>query len=398
MTAPKPGAGLLPIALESAARGILIPILSLILLNKGLTLSTLPAGLAACSIAILIFELPGGILSDWIGRKRIFLIAQVFYLAGLGLLLISQTPAAAMIAMALYGIARAASSGSLDALTMDAVLAVYGKDHLAWITARIGTVRAAGLALGSLAGGLLYQIGLQTGFQNSSLFLTILTALFLTIAAFFTAVIFTKEISAKSEVKASRHCSIPNLTSAKALLPFFAAVSLMGIFISMIETYWQPRLSELLGQDSLLWLLGLLGFCYFGVSILGAAAAEPLLKRNTPEHIFPAAYLLTGLCLIVLSLTEHPALFFILYLLLYFFVGIGDIALTVSINQEAPSALYATILSLQSFMFQLGGLWGSFLSGLAVKHLGIPGLWFIGAILFLASSGWLRACILKQKH
>ena len=422
MKASKPYMGLLPLALESAARGILIPILSLILLNKGFTLSTLPAGLAACSIAILIFELPGGILSDRIGRKRMFLTAQVFYLTGLGLLLISQTIQTASASMMLYGIARAASSGSLDALIMDAVLEVYGKERLAWITARIGAVRAAGLALGALAGGLLYQIGLQSPFQASSLFSALFGALALTVFAFASALLLTAEIQpGQSDVKKNsafrdsppakelQSGHIPSRRSGiraervhqfrllkKSLLPLFSAVILMGIFICMIETYWQPRFSQLLGQDSHLWMLGLLGFCYFGVSILGASAAEPLLSRNTPERIFPAAYLLAVLCLLVLGLAKHPALFFVLYLLLYFFVSIGDMALTVSINQEIPASLRATILSLQSFLFQLGGLLGSLLCGIAVKRLSISGLWFLSAVLFLAVFSGLGILLFKQ--
>lgn len=396
MTPQKPGGGLYSIALESAARGILIPILSLILLSKGLTLSTLPAGLGACSAAILIFELPGGLLSDWIGRKRMFLTAQISYLAALTLLLVSQSPAAAVASMLLYGIARAASSGSLDALTIDTALAVYGKDYLARITARISTVRTAGLALGSLAGGLLYQNGLSSASQKSNLFFALLAALVLTISAFITALFFTRELCPPASENSShenpdpvgrKHRFIPDLAFSKALIPCFAAVSLMGIFISIIEPYWSPRFSELLGQDSLLWLLGLLGFSYFGVSILGAAATELLLKQQAPERLFPASYLLAASCLILLSLTGHPAIFFILYLLLYFFVGIGDTALTVSLNQETLPSLRATILSLQSFLFQLGGFSGLFLSGLAVKTLGIPGLWFAGAVLFLIAAG-----------
>ena len=396
MTPQKPGGGLLPIALESAARGILIPILSLILLSKGLTLSGLSVGLGACSAAILIFELPGGLLSDWIGRKRMFLTAQISYLAALVLLLVSQSPAAAVVSMLLYGIARAASSGSLDALTIDAVMAVYGKGHLARITVRIGTVRTAGLALGSLAGGLLYQNSLSSVSQESNLFFALLAALILTISAFITALFFTKELCAPtsdnsrykhSDPASRRRRFIPDQTFSKALIPCFASISLMGMFISMIEPYWQPHFSELLGQASLLWLLGLLGFSYFIVSILGAAAAELLLKQQVPERLFPASHLLTGSCLILLSFARHPAMFFVLYLLLYFFVGIGDTALTVALNQETPPSLRATILSIQSFLFQLGGLFSLFLSGLAVKPLGIPGLWFAGAVLFLIAAG-----------
>lgn len=79
--APDPKAAFIPITLESLARGILIPILSMILLEKGLTMTQLPLGLAICSTAIFLLEVPCGVLSDTIGRRRIFLF--VFLALGL---------------------------------------------------------------------------------------------------------------------------------------------------------------------------------------------------------------------------------------------------------------------------------------------------------------------------
>ena len=112
----------LSIALESAARGILIPILSLVFLSRGFSLAQLPAGTAVCSIAILLFELPGGILSDRIGRKKLFLSAQCLYLLSLVFLMFGKNMYVTLFAMILYGAARALSSGSMDALLIDGYL------------------------------------------------------------------------------------------------------------------------------------------------------------------------------------------------------------------------------------------------------------------------------------
>ena len=161
----------------------------------------------------------------------------------------------------------------------------------------------------------------------------------------------------------------------------------MGGFISLIEIYWQPCFSKLLKKDSLMWLLGVLSFSYFGISILGSIAGEKVLKRRSPDRAFPEAYLLSGICLLLLSITNNPSAFFVIYLLLYFFIGIGDTALFVSLNEKVLPSLRATVLSCQSFLFQIGGLIGAVISGLSVTGLTIPGLWLTGGILFIINMG-----------
>ena len=378
-------AGFLSIALESAARGILIPILSLVFLSRSFSLAQLPAGTAACSIAILLFELPGGILSDRIGRKKMFLSAQCLYLLSLSCLMFGKNMQAALFAMILYGTARAFSSGSMDALLIDGYLLSDGTDSLPKITARLSVVRGGGLALGALAGGGIYQMGTaeQIGAEAA-----IFAAMLLTAASGITAFFFTREICSSShttEIAAS--AAAWKFGFGKGFRSLFFTIFMVGGFISLIEIYWQPYFSELLRNDSLMWLLGVLSFGYFGVAILGSIAGERVLKRRSPGRAFPEAYLLSGICLLLLGIANYPAAFFIIYLLLYFLIGIGDMAFMVSLNEKISPSLRATVLSCQSFLFQMGGLMGAVISGLGVTSLTIPGLWLTGGILFIINMG-----------
>jgi len=75
----RPGRALAAIGLDALARGILVPVMSLLALEKGLTLAQLAAGLALYSAAAFLLEVPSGILADLLGRKRVFLLAQCSY-------------------------------------------------------------------------------------------------------------------------------------------------------------------------------------------------------------------------------------------------------------------------------------------------------------------------------
>lgn len=126
---------------ESTARGILIPIFSLIFLSRGFSLAQLPAGTAVCAAAILVFELPGGIISDSIGRRKVFLYAQCLYFLSLIILLCEKIWYTTLFSMVLYGAARAMSSGSMDALLIDTYMLHEGKESLPKITARLSAAR-----------------------------------------------------------------------------------------------------------------------------------------------------------------------------------------------------------------------------------------------------------------
>lgn len=372
--------GLVSIGLESAARGVLTPILSLILLAGGMSLSQLPMGIAACSLAILMFELPGGILSDRIGRRRIFLTAQFLYLLALYLLMIDQGWLSAVVAMGVYGAARAFSSGSMEALVIDEAILVHGKENLPKITAQLVGVRGGGLAVGALAGGCFYQLGAFKGFAVKT---AVGVSMVLTAAAGCVALFLTKETKSVLEKEKRTHF----FCTSKKLKLLFTAFVFMGILTSFLETYWQPYLSELMKNDALLWLFGVLSFAYFGITVPGSIAAKQLLKKYRQDRLFPVAYLWSGCCLMILGLTKRPVSFFVWYLIFYLCTAIGDTALSVSVNQEVPSSLRATVLSVQSFLFQLGALGGLTVSGMSVEVLKISGLWMAGAVLFMVGMG-----------
>ncbi|MFR7552564.1 MAG: hypothetical protein ACLUVB_07605 [Acutalibacteraceae bacterium] len=173
------------------------------------------------------------------------------------------------------------------------------------------------------------------------------------------------------------------MPQSRRLPVLLASTALCGVLMMLVETYWQPRFTALLPADSLLWLLGLLGFGYFAASIFGSLAAERAVKRLGANRIFLLGYALSAVCLLALSAVRTPAGFSALYLMLYLLMGAADTAQGIAIHRATPSAVRATVLSGQGLTLQLGALSASGAAGLTAGRLSIPALWQLGAVLFL---------------
>ncbi len=398
--------GLAVLTVEWTARGVLAPVMSLLLLEKGLSLGTLPVGMAIHSAVSLILEAPSGMLSDLFGRKRVFLAAQGVYLCALLSLFFGGGTLVVYGVLALYGTARALASGSLDALVLDAGLQEQGETGLRRLSVQRDIFTTAGAAFGALLGGVLHWAG--------GVSLALAGSLVLTLAALGSAALFTREIPLDSSGKAptfrEQSARLWNACKAQRQLPILLAASaLTGALLLPLETYWQPRFTQLLNTKSLTWLLGVLNFGYFGASIGGSFLAGKALEKPFPtvpnriRTLFPgkvqALFLLGSLCaglsLVLLSFAGSALWFGAGYLLLYFFLGISDTARGVAVNRASPSAVRATLLSGQGLSLQLGGFLSSAAIGLTAGAFPITFLWLWVALLFLAGTG-LTGLLLKH--
>src|SRR6185369_13165878 len=103
--------------------GIISPVLVLMILSKGLTLETIGYAMALLSAFVVVFELPSGILSDRIGRKTIYLLSLAGFFASSAVLLYADGFWMVSAGFALFGLARAFSSGSIESDFIDHYLA-----------------------------------------------------------------------------------------------------------------------------------------------------------------------------------------------------------------------------------------------------------------------------------
>jgi hypothetical protein len=241
--------------------GIIFPVLSLAIIEKGLDYFQLGILMAVYSGVTVLLELPTGGLADSIGRKRVYLFSLVaslsggvsFYLAGGFPLMI--------IAFALMGSGRALSSGSIESLFIDRI---YEHDANADIQGTMALVHAAipvSLGLASLIGGLLpdfFEPMSSAAVFRDRYSANILAFLLIGIiqAGYTIACIEEKPRQKGLRGLSSGFRETPRVIADSfrfglrnpTILLLLAGGFAWGFSISGLEQFWQPRVTEIGGE------------------------------------------------------------------------------------------------------------------------------------------------------
>lgn len=376
--------------LNSYSQGIILPVLSLILLDKGLTLSNLSIVLGIYALTVVILELPTGIAADVLGRKKVFCLSLIISVISFTIILFGHGIIVICIGMIFYGLNKALSSGSFDALFIDWYIDTFGKEKLPKITTRLSVLEALGLSLGAITGGL-FPIITKNHLPNLGLYdLNLIVKIILIVALAILSMIFITETSPlKKTERISLKQHINNCSTIvaknKTLLFIFISVFSTGIFFSALETYWQPHFKSLLPDNSMIWLLGIMAFLYLAAAMAGSILSEKIIDKFKPDNkkMYLLLRFILALSLIILSLQVKVPSFIALYAITYLIFGMANIPEGVIINGEIPNEIRASVLSIYSLILQIGAFTGSFINSIIINSITIPTLWLLaaGAIL-----------------
>ena len=368
------------IFLSAFSLGLILPVQSLLLLAHGCTLRTLGFAIGAFAAAVILAEVPTGIFADLYGRKVSFLVACTLYILSCLLLLGSSAFVPALAGLFLSGLGVAFSSGSLDALVVEEAGSRYGENATGRIVGTLRALEGAGLMAGALAGGLLPSAG---GYR-----LHLLIRLAVSAGAGLTAYIVLKESRAPTErTKLRTHLTgmFRIFRTRPALLPLIGGIAVIGVGQFLLETYWQPHLSDLSGSASNM-LLGLLCAGGFGVIAGGSALAGRIRIRRSDRYwtVYIAAALGFALLLGLLSVPISILGFSAVYLAMYLMIGIITVAEQTITNGQVTDAVRASVLSLTSFTARAGGIVGSAAGAFLIAGGSIEFVWRTGAVITAA--------------
>jgi MFS family permease len=355
--------------------GISFPVLILILLEKGIDLFGAGTALACYSATTILLELPTGGLADTIGRKRTYLLSCMFSLFAGFALIVSWDLLTAALALVIYGIARALSSGTMDAWFVDEYKKEHGEQGLQKALAKAGFYTPLAIALGSLLGGALPMVFGTIHIGNAG-------------AYSFNLVL---EAAPKGGGKAFSPAKLKEVLVVSAKYGFnnritrvlLISMAVLGFGIMSIELLWQPRVQEIIGESDTL-VLGILAAGYFFASALGSLAATRLPEENQ-AWTMAGIRLASGLIFIIFALQAKLFGFALFYVLLYFVASVGDSPHAAIYNAQAPSEVRATLLSLQSLVMQLGAMTGSLVLGFVAQATSISTAWIVGGAVVAAS-------------
>ena len=361
--------------------GLLAPVLNLMLLDRGASYQTLSLLYMVMASVILLFEIPSGICADLIGRKRVFILSGLFNTISFILLFLAKDSIILLfLSIALYGIGRAFASGSIDALIIDQAVVENGNKGLPRITARLSILEAVGLSLGSICGGFLANLG--EGYSINLIIRTVSIILVMGLVQLFVDEVPHADENRKPFREHIRE-GIKIVLSSKAFAIAISGGFTVGLALSSVETYWQPAFIQVSGSEESNWMLGIILFLGFAAVSGGNFLAQRVLggqsKTNFRIHILSRGLL--GASLVLFALQTSKAGYILLYTILYLSLGLGNIAELTIINSLTPSNIRASILSLYSFVIQIGLIASSLISSLTVRWIGFTGVWIIMAII-----------------
>lgn len=368
--------------------GLIIPVSNLVRMSKGLTLAELGFSAAITAGFVVVLELPTGVLADRMGRKRTYLLALAFQVLAYGSLLFASGFMAVSAAFALYGISRALSSGSLEALLIDRYLEAHGDDRLHRLMSVTNAADTLGLALGSVAGGFIpgawsALFPLANRYHGN---LVAMLALLVVLGGLVAFAVPKEETTKRPDSRIGTFLAeaVAFARSSPAFIALFALAVAWGLAFSAVETYWQPRVAELVdgadpaGPDR---LNGFLSAGYFLAALAGSIAVTPLLERTRlgAAALLLSLRLLTAAFLVALAVQTGAGGFAMLYLSMFFWNGMASPPESTMLNRLLPPDKRASMLSAVSLAVQLGGLVGAVVFGLVVGSYGIQAAWFIAA-------------------
>ncbi len=381
--------------------GLFFPIMILFLIDKGLNSLEVGTTIAAYSAALILLELPTGGLSDSIGRKRVYLTSVTVQIASLVWLLLSWNYPGLLLGLFGMGTARALSSGTIDAWFVDEFKREQPRGDLQKALAKANIFIPAGIACGSLLGGLIpMTLGdyLNNAYGISIYSSNIVVILVALVAQFVLTQHLVVEIVGRSrrESVLSGLKRFPEVVSTsvqyglrnKIVLALMIASLALGFGIMSVEIFWQPRLKALLGPESASWIFGVMAAGYFLAASAGNLLITPLCSRigsNYPQ-ILLGLRLAIGGCLLALAAQASVfgfAIFFMTFLLIN---GMSNSPHATIFNSQVPGEKRSTLMSFESFIFQGGGLVGSITFGFIAESASIGAAWMVAGFVLFGSS------------
>lgn len=385
-------------ALRWLPTGLTIPVMVLLLLDRGLTVGQIGLVTAAQGVVVMLLELPTGGLADTLGRRAVLLAAALFDLASLTLLVIADTMPLLVTVFALQGVYRALESGPLDAWYVDAAQAVERDADIEGALGAGGAVTGVALAVGMVTSSVL--VALDPFPRINTLVVPLLAALVLRaldLVSIWRFMIEPARPHARGPLGGLPTIvrdSITMIRGSHILVVLIAIELLWGAGMVAFELFTPLRLESVLGDpDDVAALLGPTNAVAWLASA-GAAAAAPGLMRRVGAPLAGAAMRVAqGITVTGLALFSGAAGVVLAY--------VATMALHGAANPVHQSLLHravteprhrATVLSANSLTGHLGWVIGALglsvladAASLTVGILGGAALLAIAAPLYLVA-------------
>ena len=350
--------------------GLTIGVITLIPLERGMSLAQLGVILAAQGVVVLALELPTGGFADAIGRRPVLLAATVVALVSSLVFVLAQTFTAFVVALLLQGVFRALDSGPLEAWYVDAAQAddpdVVVEDGLS----RAGTVLGASIAGGALLSGALVtwnpvpSVGaLETPYWLSIVFIVVnllaTSALMREHASHVDSQGLHRAVRSAREAPRVVVGGLRLLGANRVLLALVLVEVFWAIGMIAYETFLPVRLAEIVGGETRAGaLMGPVSAAAWALFAVGSSLAAVLSRRVGVAWTAIASALARAAFTVVMGLTAGAVGLITAFLLVYTLHGTGGPSHATLLHRQAEPRNRTTVLSMNSMMaggsFSLG--------------------------------------------
>ncbi len=388
--------------------GLLTPVLSLIQIEKGLNLVEIGFTTTVMSIAVVLLEVPTGSVADTIGRKRTYVLSTGVQGVGLVLLSVATGLPGVAVGLMLFGIARALSSGTMEAHFVDEFQRLAPEGDLHAFLARINIFVLAGLAVGGLIGGylpetlgvVLARVDVFDRFSGN----LIVAALIAALQALLTTILVRERSPVAGDergaamverFKAVLETSFRIVLRDRLVLVLMIGAATWGVAFAGLETFWQPHLATLAEGNGAerttaggTVVFGLVTMGYFLAGAVGSALAVGFSRvfRGRLASVVAALRVGCGVLFVALSLQRGVGSFAVFYLTLFCLNGVAGSPEETLFNEAVPGRVRSTLLSFRSLSLQLGGAVGALVLGLVAEYRSIALAWQIAGAAFALSA------------
>src|SRR5262245_324149 len=376
---------------------------TLLKIHAGLDISQVMLTNAACTLGMVVFEIPTGVVADTLGRRVSLLlcIATLFVSTLLYVTIAWQGWGfwPFVFTSVFLGLGYTFYTGAVDAWLVDALKASGYTDPLEPVFAKGQMVFGAAMLVGTLGGGLVGQINLSVPYLvRAATFLPLFALAYVGMSE----IGFTPRALEWRRVPAElRRVFIEGMDYGlhhRVVRPVMFA-SLVNMSFMIFGFYsWQRYFLDLLGRD-LVWVAGLIGALLSLSMILGNALVKPLsrvLKTRTgmlaaSATVQAVTVVLCGaLGLSATGGTMHgvPIQFLgVVALYLVYGVALGTMGPVKQgyLNAHIPSAQRATIISLDALFADAGGVAGQTGWGYLAKMRSIGEAWVASGVSLIVA-------------
>ncbi len=369
--------------------GLLAPILTLLPLERGLSLGQVGLLFAVYGATTAVLEVPTGGLADVRGRRPVLIGSSLLHLGFFLLLIGARTPTAWMLAFLAGAVARSLDSGPLEAWFVEESRATGDESDLRTGLSAAGVIEGVAMGMAAIAGGLLPVI-LARGLE-----VVVWVAAAAQVVHLAAVPLLMREPD-RPRAGPNSHLGLGTvLREGKGLVQrgrsvwrLLAVKASIGLALLSLEVLWQPRFTDLLGDRS---ATGPLGFILAGAFMLGAVGSSlgPWLVRRFRGRVGRAASAAGGAQALVfawlaLSGAVVPAV--AAFLGWYLVAGARFPLHSELLHLHVPDRLRTTMISLDSLVLQGGGLVGSLTVPVLAETVGIPAAWLAAAAVLGAAA------------